>query len=83
LYCGPFSKRRKKRLAARAIAAFLNQNVQYDPVLIHRTPKVMQYASNADEHLIQMPGVPSLKTEAELAAPASGRMPGRCPAVDG
>jgi hypothetical protein len=75
LYCGPFSKRRKKRLAARTISAFLNQNVQYDPELIHRTPEVMQYASNADEHLIQDARCPRAVVAADVGAWQTQRRP--------
>jgi hypothetical protein len=62
------------------VAAALYQNVEHIPVLINRSPEVVQLASNADEYLIQKPfvsrswpttleaiGVRSPKTQAPLA----------------
>jgi hypothetical protein len=39
------------------IAPALHEDVEHVPVLVDRAPKIMQFASNADEHLIQMPFV--------------------------
>jgi hypothetical protein len=37
------------------IAAALFQNIEYDAVLVDHLPEIMQYTSDPDEHLIQVP----------------------------
>jgi hypothetical protein len=68
-----------------AIALLLYQDIQHDPVLIRRTPQIMQHASDPNEHLIQVPCVPwprsaaaqpSGKCGAEFLAPVSDALMG-------
>jgi hypothetical protein len=48
----------KKALSGFGITPPLNEDVEYDTVPIHGTPKIMQRALDPDEHLIQVPLVP-------------------------
>jgi hypothetical protein len=38
----------------------LNKNVEHDAALIHGAPKIMLYALDPDEHLVQVPLIPRL-----------------------
>ena len=60
LYFSPCSSRLKKRFAAAAFRRSLHQNVQHDPVLVHRPPQIVQHAVDPDEHLVEVPGVSGL-----------------------
>jgi hypothetical protein len=37
------------------VAAFLNENVQHDAVLVDRSPQPVALAANLQQHLIQVP----------------------------
>ena len=56
LYCTPRSRCLKKRLAAAPFRRSCTR-MSHDAVLIHRTPQIMQRASDADEYFVAMPGV--------------------------
>jgi len=67
------------------IALRLHQDVRHDPVLIHRAPKAVDDAVDADEDLIHMPGVagswasaaqPRGEFRTELSAPMADTLPG-------
>jgi hypothetical protein len=45
----------EEALRCSGIAAALDQNIEYDAVLVDRPPEIMQYTPDPDEHLIQMP----------------------------
>jgi len=51
----------EETLGCGAIPPVLHQNVQHDAVLVHRTPQIMQRATDADEHFVEMPGVSRLR----------------------
>jgi enamine deaminase RidA (YjgF/YER057c/UK114 family) len=56
----------EEALGGRPISLLLRQDVQHHPVLIRSTPKVVQHASDAIEHLIEVPGVPRPRSTAAL-----------------
>jgi hypothetical protein len=45
-----------------AVSAVLHQNVQHNATLIHRSPQIVQHGPDADEHLIEMPGISWLQS---------------------
>ncbi len=47
----------EETLGGGGVPPILDQDVEHDPLLIHRSPEVMQLAVDANEHLVQMPGV--------------------------
>src|SRR5215831_11013639 len=47
----------EETLGSGAVSSVLDQNVQHDTMLIHRSPQIVQHTRDADEHLIEMPGV--------------------------
>ena len=51
----PVQQSLEEPLRRRCIASALHQNIQHDPVLVHRTPQVMQHAVDPDEDLVQVP----------------------------
>ena len=57
-----FQQPPKESLRCPAIPSCLNEDVQYDAVLIHGTPKIMLHPLDPDEHLIQMPLVTGSRT---------------------
>jgi hypothetical protein len=52
----------EETLGSGAIPSALNQNVQNHAVLIHRAPQIVQHSPDADEHLIEVPGVTRLRS---------------------
>ena len=52
-------------------APFLHEYIQDLPILIHSPPQVVALASDADEQLVQMPGV-------AWPTPAVAELPGEC-----
>ena len=75
----------KKSFGGFGIPPWLNEYVEYNAVLIHRTPKVMLHALDPDEHLIKVPLVTGPRTAAaqsareglaELLAPTPNRLVG-------
>jgi hypothetical protein len=67
-------------LSGSPIPLLLHQDIQHDAVLIHRSPEIMQHASDAEEHFIEVPRVPRPRSAAaqsfgklgaELLAPVS------------
>ena len=59
----------EEALRGRGVPAVLHQDVEHDAVLVHRPPEVMQLAVDADEHLIEVPGVTRLR-------PSPAQLPG-------
>ena len=47
----------KEKLSCFSIPAFLKVNINYLAVLINRTPKIMLFAIDLDEYLVQKVGV--------------------------
>src|ERR1700676_289625 len=60
----------KKSFGGFGIPPWLNEYVEYNVVLIHRTPKVMLHALDPDKHLIKVPLVTGPWTAAAQSAPA-------------
>ena len=58
----------KKSFGGFGIPPWLNEYVEYNVVLIHRTPKVMLHALDPDEHLIKVPLVTGPRTAAAQSA---------------
>ena len=50
----------KEALGCLRVAAALHQYVEHVSVLINRSPEVVQFASDADKHLVQKPFVTGL-----------------------
>src|SRR5919112_1649624 len=54
-------------LGCLGIAAALNQDVEHNPMLVHRSPEPMLSACNADSYLVEVPLVTGCrKTAADL-----------------
>ena len=51
----------EETLCDRAVPTVLHQDVQHDAMLVNCPPQIVQHAPNADEHLVQMPGVSRLR----------------------
>jgi len=75
----------EESLGGWGIAAFLNEDVEHNAVLIHGAPQIARHALDPDEHLVQVPLVagswPSAaqavsKALAEFPAPAPNRLIG-------
>jgi hypothetical protein len=47
----------EKSFGWRLVAAFLHRNIKGITVLVYSSPKIMEFASDLDEHLVKMPGV--------------------------
>src|SRR3954468_21229294 len=47
----------EEALGGGGIPAVLDQDVEHDAVLVHRTPEIVQLAVDLQKHLIQVPGV--------------------------
>jgi hypothetical protein len=58
----------KESFGGFGIPPWLNEYVEYNAVLIHRTPKVMLHALDPDEHLIKVPLVTGPRTAAAQSA---------------
>lgn len=52
----------EETLGSLGVAPALNQNVEYNSVLIHGTPEIVLDALDPDEHLVQMPLVSRLRS---------------------
>jgi hypothetical protein len=52
----------EEALGSRAVSSILHQNVEYHPVLVDRAPQIVQHTADADEHLIQVPGIAGLRS---------------------
>ena len=62
------------------IPAILDQDVEHDAVLVHRTPEIMQLAIDLQKYLIEVPGVARLRSSlaefaGELAAEGQTPLP--------
>ena|ERR1700722_586158 len=57
----PMQRALEEGLGGRAISPILHQNGEDDPVLVYRAPQIVQHAADADEHLIEMPGIARLR----------------------
>ncbi len=53
----PLQKALEEALRRGRIPAILHEDVEHDPVLIHRPPEIVQRAIDLDEHLVEVPGV--------------------------
>src|SRR5260370_41273653 len=65
------------------VAPLLYQDVEFGAMLVHRTPQQLRFATQGDEHLIEVPSAtrlasrcfhPVSKALAKLVAPASDRL---------
>src|SRR5471032_334298 len=65
------------------VAPLLYQDVEFGTMLVHRTPQQVRFATQGDEHLIEVPGAtrlasrcfhPVSKALAKLVAPTSDRL---------
>jgi hypothetical protein len=69
----------KKALGGVLVAAALDQDIKYVAMLINGSPEVVQFASDADEHLVQEPPVsrlwPALLEELGVALPEAQAPP--------
>jgi hypothetical protein len=72
----------KEALVRFLITAALHQNVEHTPVLINRSPEVVQLASHADENLVQKPFVPGFRP-APLKGLGVGPSEAQAPLADG
>jgi hypothetical protein len=52
----------EETLGRRSVAALLHQDVQHNPMLVDGSPQIVQHAPDTDEHLIEVPRVPGLRT---------------------
>ena len=57
----PMQQALKETLGGCPVPPILYQDVEHDPVLVHRAPQIVQYAPDADEHLIKVPGISGLR----------------------
>ena len=57
----PMQQALEETLRGCAVPPVLHQNVQHDAMLVNSAPQIVQRALNADEHLIQVPGVSRLR----------------------
>ena len=80
-----FQQPSEEPLRGFGVPSRLNEDVEYDTVLIHRAPKIVLHSSDPDEHLIEMPLVAGPWTAAaqtvgkglaELLAPTPNRLVG-------
>ena len=74
----PFQQLSKEPSGRPRVFSLLNQNVQYIPVLVDRTPKVPSPASDRHDHLIEKPSV-SATSKARLDTPSKLRPERRAP----
>ena len=74
----PVQQALEETLGSGPVPPLLHQDVQHDAMLIHRSPQIVQHAPDADEHLVEVPGVsrlrpapaqPAGKVGTELQAP--------------
>jgi hypothetical protein len=79
----PMQQALEETLRGCAVPPVLHQNVQHDAMLVNSAPQIVQRALNADEHLIQVPGVsrpppaqPRGEVGAELQAPVTNAFVG-------
>ena len=72
----------KKAFGRRLVTAALDQNVKHVPVLVDGPPQVVQFASDADEHLVEEPLVTGLRP-ASLESLGVGPSEAQAPRADG
>ncbi len=53
----PLQQALEETLGSGAVPPVLDQDVQHDAMLIRRPPQIVQHASDADEHLVEVLGV--------------------------
>jgi hypothetical protein len=58
----PMQQPLKKSLGSRPAPPILHQDVQHNAMLIHCAPQIVQYALDADEHLIEVPCIAGLRS---------------------
>ena len=56
----PMQQAFEETLGSRAVPPLLHQDVQHDAMLVHCPPQIVQHAPDADEHLVEVPGVSRL-----------------------
>jgi hypothetical protein len=76
----PMQQVLEETLRGSAVPSVLHQYVQHDAMLINGAPQIVQHAPNADEHLVQVPGVSRLRPSSaqprgELSAELQAPMP--------
>ena len=57
----PMQQVLEETLRGCAVPPVLHQYVQHDAMLVNGAPQIVQRAPNADEHLVQVPGVSRLR----------------------
>jgi hypothetical protein len=81
----PVQQMLEEALGSGTVPPVLHQNVQHDAVLIDGAPQIVQHPADANEYLIQMPGIsglgassaqPSGKVSTELQAPVPNALVG-------
>ena len=78
----PLQQLAKEALGCFRVAAALDQNVKHVPVLVDSLPEVVQFAADADEHLVQEPLVTGLRP-ASLEGLGLGSSEAQAPLTDG
>src|SRR5215469_16343573 len=53
----PVQQALEETLGSGPVPPLLHQEVQHDAMLIHRSQQIVQHAPDADEHLVEVPGV--------------------------
>ena len=76
----PMQQALEETLRGGAVSAVLHENVLHDAMLVNSAPQIVQHAPNADEHLVQVPGVSRLRPlsaqpRGELSAELQSPMP--------
>ncbi len=62
----------KEALSGSLVSVACDQNIQDIAVLVHRSPKIMTFAADGDEHLVDVPDV----AESTLSPPQSAGVRG-------
>jgi hypothetical protein len=53
----PMQQALEETLGGCAVPPTLHKDVEYYPVLVHGAPQIVQHTSDADEHLVEVPGI--------------------------
>ena len=70
----PFNSLRKKRLAARCVSPWLNQDIEHITVLIDGTPEILPLTLDRDEDFVRDT---TCRPDGPVAASRGERIPGR------
>ena len=75
----------EEALRRSCIPAILHEDIEHDPMLVHRSPEIMHHAIDPDEHLVEVPSVsglgssppePSSEVRTKLSAPVPNALVG-------